>query len=229
MDEFNFADHSHKRFNPLNQSWVLVSPHRAKRPWLGQEEPLTKDVQPAYVKDCFLCPGNKRIGGQINDQYSNTFVFPNDFPAVLESQPAYNQKSLSTGDEDKDTKDKMARLFNAQGVTGFARVICFSPLHNLTMAEMDVTAIKHIILAWIDQTKALSNLKSVNYVQIFENKGSVMGCSNPHPHGQVMNEFNHRYGRRKISPKSQLQSFPLYQTTRISTIHAFCAILLMLR
>ncbi|KAJ3344846.1 galactose-1-phosphate uridyl transferase [Kappamyces sp. JEL0680] len=171
MSSFDFTEHSHKRFNPLNNSWVLCSPHRAKRPWFGQQEKNTQEQAPSYVPDCYLCPGNKRVGGELNPAYEATFTFQNDFPA-----PDYNQDQALAAPA--HLKDRMERLFNAQGVKGCARVICFSPKHHLTMAEMSRDEILPIIKEWIRQVNDLKALAYVNY-------GAIMGCSNPHPHGQV--------------------------------------------
>ena len=183
--KFDFTEHSHKRFNPLNNSWILCSPHRAKRPWQGQEEKQDITEAPEYVADCFLCPRNKRVTGDaVNPDYKSTFVFGNDFPAVKASQPEYLQsEALETDSLDAELKSKMMRLFNAEGVRGCARVICFSPKHHLSMAEMNKVDILSIIKEWINQMIDLDKLGYVNYVQLFENKGAVMGCSNPHPHG----------------------------------------------
>jgi UDPglucose--hexose-1-phosphate uridylyltransferase len=183
--KFDFSEHSHKRFNPLNNSWILCSPHRAKRPWQGQEEKPDQVQAPEYVPDCFLCPRNKRVNGDaVNPDYKSTFVFENDFPAVKANQPEYVQsEALDSASIDLDLKSKMMRLFNAQSVRGCARVICFSPKHHLSMAEMRKEDILSIIKEWINQMNDLVKFDYVNYVQLFENKGAVMGCSNPHPHG----------------------------------------------
>lgn len=166
----NFTDHPHRRFNPLTNQWVLVSPHRAKRPWQGQTEKSSQDERPSYDPECYLCPGNKRASGPVNDKYDSTFVFTNDFSALLEDTP---EGTLNDG------------LFQAKAERGIARVICFSPNHNLTVPEMEVEDIKKVVDLWVDEYKNLGSKDFINHVQIFENKGSVMGCSNPHPHGQI--------------------------------------------
>ncbi len=165
-------EHPHRRFNPLSGEWILVSPHRAKRPWQGKVEDAPPDKRPAYDPDCYLCPGNTRVSGKQNPDYAHTFVFDNDFMALLPDTP---------GDEADDDHP----LFRAQGERGICRVICFSPRHDLTLAEMDVPAIRCVVDTWHAQTVDLGDRDFIHYVQIFENKGQMMGCSNPHPHGQI--------------------------------------------
>jgi len=166
----NFTEHPHRRFNPLTKQWVLVSPHRAKRPWQGQMEKKALDERPKYDPDCYLCPGNKRASGSTNNKYESTFVFTNDFSALLNDTP---EGELNDG------------LFQAKAERGESRVICFSPDHSLTVPEMEVEDIKKVVDLWVDEYKILGGKDFINHVQIFENKGSVMGCSNPHPHGQI--------------------------------------------
>ncbi|HUN24043.1 MAG TPA: UDP-glucose--hexose-1-phosphate uridylyltransferase [Anaerolineales bacterium] len=162
-------DHPHRRYNPLTGEYVLVSPHRMKRPWQGQVEKTTSDHRPAYDPTCYLCPGNERAGGIRNPQYSEPFVFTNDFSALLaESQP-----TLATTHP----------LLQSQHVTGTCRVMCFSPRHDLTMPQMSLPDIRLVVDAWAEQVSDLG--QSYAWVQVFENKGAVMGCSNPHPHGQI--------------------------------------------
>lgn len=159
----------HRRFNPLRRSWVLCSPHRAKRPWQGEQEKITEE-KPEYDPKCYLCPGNTRANGEHNPEYSETFVFPNDFAAV-------NQDSTSPA--------LKGDLFRADPVSGKCVVICFSPKHNLTLAHMSKDALVKVIDAWQQVYQSAVEDPTINYCQIFENKGAAMGCSNPHPHGQA--------------------------------------------
>ncbi|KAF9291495.1 hypothetical protein BGZ68_003700 [Mortierella alpina] len=172
---FDFNNHSHKRFNPLTHSWVLCSPHRTQRPWQGKrEEGDELDKRPSYDPSCYLCPRNTRAnGGMLNPDYHDTFVFQNDFPAVQQDQPSLVPS--------KDSNP----LLQVESVRGECHVICFSPEHDKTLADMTEVEIRPVIDAWIDTYDSLKQKPHINHVQIFENKGAAMGCSNPHPHGQV--------------------------------------------
>ena len=164
-----YSDVPHKRYNPLTGEWILVSPHRTKRPWQGKEEKIQKEQRPEYVKDCYLCPGNERAEGNQNPEYEQDFVFTNDFAALLP-------------DTELD-EFKAGPLFKSKTVKGTCQVICFTPRHDMTLAEMDAPDIENVINLWQDQTEELG--KKFQWIQIFENKGAMMGCSNPHPHGQI--------------------------------------------
>ena len=171
MEKFVLTDHPHRRYNPLLDEWILVSPQRAKRPWQGQNEAITDEKKPEYDETCYLCPGNERITGGTNPEYENCYVFDNDFPALLK-----DEVSSDVAQED---------LFKINPERGINRVICFSPKHNVTLAEMQVPEIENVVRVWKEQYLELGAISYINHVQIFENKGSVMGCSNPHPHGQI--------------------------------------------
>ncbi|MEY3990681.1 MAG: hypothetical protein RI985_1762 [Chloroflexota bacterium] len=163
-------DHSHRRYNPLLAEWVLVSPHRTKRPWQGQVESLVDEQRLPYDATCYLCPGNARVGGATNPTYNDTFVFVNDFSALQSDAPAGGTH---------------VGLLRAESERGICKVICFSPRHDLTLGEMAQTDIARVVRVWQSEFYALGTHPDIGYVQIFENRGAMMGSSNPHPHGQI--------------------------------------------
>jgi UDPglucose--hexose-1-phosphate uridylyltransferase len=166
---FNPTEHPHRRYNALTGEWILVSPHRTKRPWLGQVERPPQEDRPPYDPTCYLCPGNQRAGDERNPHYDSTFVFTNDFAALLPDSP---EAAPSTDP-----------LLSFESVQGTCRVICFSPRHDLTLPLMSLEAIRGVIDVWAAQVTELG--QRYRWVQVFENKGEAMGASNPHPHGQV--------------------------------------------
>lgn len=173
MENNNLQDYSHKRLNILTGEWVLVSPHRAKRPWQGQNEEISKEKKPFYDESCYLCAKNTRVNGEKNPDYKDVFVFTNDFAALQNDSPSF---TVNDG------------LFKAQSETGICKVICFSPYHSKSLAEMTVDEIQKVVVAWQNEYTILGSNENINYIQIFENKGAVMGCSNPHPHGQIWSQ-----------------------------------------
>jgi UDPglucose--hexose-1-phosphate uridylyltransferase len=166
----SFLEQPHTRLNILTGEKILVSPHRSKRPWQGQVEDLPPDNRPAYDPKCYLCPGNKRADGTQNPDYKDSFVFVNDFSALLESS------------ELESSEDG---LLQASTEKGICKVISFTPRHDLTLPEMDLDAIKAVVDLWQEEFRELARKEWIKYIQIFENKGAIMGCSNPHPHGQI--------------------------------------------
>jgi len=180
-------DFPHRRLNPLAREWVLVSPHRARRPWLGQVEKTPAAELPSHDPGCYLCPGNGRAGGMRNPRYSSTFVFDNDFAALLPEaeQGRSGARGHALISPAPLRPGSPANLFVADPTPGLCRVICFSPRHDLTLPELSLPEVEAVVHAWTDQTRDLGARDFVNYVQVFENKGEMMGCSNPHPHSQV--------------------------------------------
>ena len=170
MAKLDWREASHRRLNALTGEWTLVSPHRMKRPWQGKREAVAASPSLPYDPDCYLCAGNFRAGGARNPDYIHTFVFDNDFAALEPNAPP---ERVEDG------------LIVAEGESGLCRVLCFSPRHDLTLAGMEVADIERVVDAWVEETVNLGARPDVASVQIFENRGEIMGCSNPHPHGQI--------------------------------------------
>jgi UDPglucose--hexose-1-phosphate uridylyltransferase len=173
MASIDLKELPHRRFNPLTGEWVLVSPHRTARPWLGQVEKSVRRAEPSYDPNCYMCPGNVRATGARNPAYSKTFVFDNDYPALLPGTPEGEMDLNGTG------------LLLARSERGICRVVCFSPRHDLTVAGMESPDLRQVVDIWSDQYRELGDLPFINHVQIFENRGVLMGASNPHPHCQI--------------------------------------------
>jgi UDPglucose--hexose-1-phosphate uridylyltransferase len=170
---FRLTEDPHRRLNVLTNEWILVSPHRTARPWQGELAKAAGGDIPHYDPDCYLCPGNARSGGVRNPSYPSTFVFENDFAALKPETPAGRS----------DVEDK--GLLVAEAESGICRVICFSPRHDLTLATMPVGDIETVVRTWVEQFRELGAVKQIKHVQIFENRGAMMGASNPHPHCQI--------------------------------------------
>lgn len=167
----NWSQNPHRRLNPLTREWVLVSPHRTQRPWQGQVEKTHAPTAVTYDPACYLCPGNERAGGHRNPPYTGTFVFENDFAALRPDTPPgeYNESNLLI----------------ARAESGVCRVVCFSPRHDLTVSRMPLPDIGRVVDTWTEQYEELGAMPSIRSVQIFENRGDMMGASNPHPHCQI--------------------------------------------
>lgn len=186
----------HRRFNPLNREWVLVSPQRTQRPWLGKVEKAAAPAQQPYDPDCYLCPGNTRAGGVRNPVYETTFAFDNDFPALLREP---NLESTAPDDS----------LLIATPEAGVCRVVCFSPKHDLTIPRMTQEELRAVVLTWAQEMESLERIPWVRYIQIFENRGALMGASNPHPHCQIWASSS-----LPNVPRRELDSFDAYQKSK---------------
>lgn len=171
MNGFDYKEHPHKRFNILTGEWVLVSPHRAKRPWQGKVETVAADDRPMYDSGCYLCPGNKRADGTVNPEFNGTNTFTNDFSALLKDVP---QGQYNVGN-----------LIKASSESGVCKVITFSHRHDITLPLLSAEEIQGLVEVWCSEFDTLSKDDAIKNIQIFENKGEIMGCSNPHPHGQI--------------------------------------------
>jgi UDPglucose--hexose-1-phosphate uridylyltransferase len=171
MQSITLAEHPHKRLNILTGEWILVSPHRTKRPWQGKVEKPEQDQLPAFDHSCYLCPGNKRADGTMNESNGGPYAFTNDFAALVPGTPP--------------GETNIGGLLKATAEKGICRVISFSPRHDLTLPQLGIHDIRNVVDLWCDEFHSLAADPDIRYIQIFENKGAIMGCSNPHPHGQI--------------------------------------------
>ena len=170
----SFANHSHRRFNPLLQHWVLVSPNRTQRPWSGQIEQSSSTPLPQHDSNCYLCPGNKRAGGEVNPSYSSVFAFDNDFPS-LNRQPDSAVGNLPNAPE----------FFRGEDCSGICRVLCYTPRHDLTTSQLSVSELCEVVDLWTAEYAKAGQSLGIAYPFFFENSGEMTGCSNPHPHCQM--------------------------------------------
>jgi UDPglucose--hexose-1-phosphate uridylyltransferase len=199
MQQNKLNSYPHRRKNILTGEWILVSPHRTMRPWQGEVYNAVNEQRPMYDPECYLCPGNKRANGDINPDYKSTFAFTNDFSALLEKVPA--------------NKIDKSNLLVAESEKGICRVVNFSPRHDLTLAEMEEADIEKVIETWQNEFKTLGSNPSINYVQIFENKGAMMGNSNPHPYCQIWAQES-----IPMEPKKEQKNFKKYFKTNKRSI-----------
>jgi UDPglucose--hexose-1-phosphate uridylyltransferase len=199
MDASLLQEVPHRRFNPLTREWVVVSPHRTKRPWLGKVEKPAASNLPTYDPSCYLCPGNERAEGARNPKYTSTFVFDNDYAALLPDAP--------------DFEEDEGGLLVARSEKGICRVICFLPRHDLTIPRMSPEAIGEVIGVWAAEYRRLGEIDWVRHVQIFENRGALMGASNPHPHCQI-------WANASVPdvPAKELASFGEYRNAKKSCL-----------
>ena len=200
-----FLESSHRRWNPLKRDWVVVSPHRTQRPWQGQTEEKATPPSLEYDPTCYLCPGNTRAGGHKTPAYTGTYVFENDFAALKFDVPVASMDLNKSG------------LLRAETERGICRVLCFDPRHDLTLATMELPAIRRVVDMWDAQAAELGARPEVHYVQIFENRGSMMGASNPHPHGQIW-ATEHIPNEPTLELAAQLEYFEQH---RVSLLTAY--------
>ncbi|MFZ1292431.1 MAG: UDP-glucose--hexose-1-phosphate uridylyltransferase [Melioribacteraceae bacterium] len=192
---------THRRYNPLTGEWILVSPNRTQRPWQGQSETHSKIEKPHYDSNCYLCPKNIRANGDKNPDYKGTYVFVNDYSSLTLN---IEKESLNINE-----------LIKSESEEGICKVVCFSPRHDLTLTDLSLDEIKSVITTWQNEFEQIGSMKEINHVQIFENKGSVMGASNPHPHGQIWAQ--HTIPMEPLKEQTNfLKYFEVHKSTMIS-------------
>jgi len=187
-----------QRWHPLREEWIIVAAHRQDRPWIGETISRRGTEIPDYVADCYFCPGNTRVSGKRNENYSTTFVFDNDHPCVGADAPQHLEAPLG--------------LFRNSPATGIARVVCYSPRHNATLAELEVSDIKNLLRVWQQQYLELGSREGINHVLLFENKGDVVGVSNPHPHCQI---YATNFVFKTIETEARVSQKHLTETGRV--------------
>ena len=189
---------SHRRLNQLTGEWVLVSPHRTSRPWQGEIEKLREAERPRYDPSCYLCPGNERVSRARNPEYKGTYVFDNDLPCVSFDAPA--------------SPPEPAGIYRNRPAHGVARVVCYSPRHSLTLAELEPFEVEALLRAWQEQYVELGGRPEIKHVLTFENKGEAVGCSNPHPHCQI---YATNFVYKFIETEARVSEQHLAETGRI--------------
>ena len=201
--ELSSSDRPHRRFNALRRSWVLVSPQRTERPWQGQTTKPASSERVTYDPKCYLCPGNPRAGGKQTPKYRDVYAFDNDYPALLPGDPNAALMPLKSS------------LLVSEPEVGRCRVVCFDPDHSLTLAQMPVASIERVVAQWKEETVTLGNSDEIGYVQIFENRGAMMGSSNPHPHCQIW-ATGHVPDEPRLEAEAQLAYFQQHGTTLLA-------------
>ena len=189
----------HRRYNPLRRQWVLVSPHRTQRPWQGEVNQSSGFSDVHYDPECYLCPGNKRAGGHITPRYESVFIFDNDYAALLPNSP--------------EPPPDASPLLHAEPERGVCRVVCFHPDHSLTIPRMTLEEVRAVVDAWAEQYAELGGRPELRYVQIFENRGAMMGASNPHPHCQIWSTEH-----IPDEPAQELESLQAHQAEKKSCL-----------
>lgn len=187
-----------QRWHPLREEWIVVAAHRQDRPWIGETVNNESAELPDYLADCYFCPGNTRVSGNRNENYSDTYVFDNDHPCVGTGAPSRLETPLG--------------VFRNSPATGFARVVCYSPRHNVTLAELTTTEIQNLLGVWQEQYAELGARKDVNHILVFENKGDVVGVSNPHPHCQI---YATNFIFKTIETEARVSQSHLRETGRV--------------
>lgn len=187
-----------ERWHPLREEWVILAAHRQNRPWIGETVARRREPLPEYAADCTFCPGNRRLSGRLNDAYTRSFVFDNDLPCVGEAAP--------------DPAPTSAEVFRNRPARGLARVVCYSPRHDTTLAELAPGEVAHLVEVWQQQYRDLGDRPGIDHVLIFENKGELVGVSNPHPHCQI---YATNFVFKTIETEARVSARHLAETGRV--------------